>query len=111
MPQFIWSQWMRRSLPMKTSLKSHPISRRFSMILAGFYVRPVDMMTPRRPFEAALALMPGDYHTLANLGQVHLGRQEYEVAEEVFRKAIEVSDPRAVILWVLQKYNDRRENA
>jgi len=45
------------------------------------------------------------------LGQVHLGRQEYEVAEEVFRKAIEVSDPRAVILWVLQKYNDRRENA
>ena len=43
----------------------------------------------------SLALMPGDSHTLANLGQVHLGRQEYELAEEVFRKAIEASDRNA----------------
>ena len=43
----------------------------------------------------SLALMPGDSHTLANLGQVHLGRQEYELAEEVFRKAIEASDSNA----------------
>ena len=44
---------------------------------------------------SALAIMPGDPHTLANLGQVHLGRQEFEVAEDVFRRAIETSDRNA----------------